>query len=438
MSSSPVIDQQDPVKAVSTFESYPEIEMTDSNDELGLKMYCFKEGVTESSDPFVLSTRGTVTHNGTVVMKTFGYTPEYSDQDASKISTRTNGEDFNEYLILESKEGALIRLFYLQEKWHICTHRKLDAYRSRWSSKESFGQIFERGVVGFFRSHPEHLAKLFSPHLSASTQGSTSTLAASTSGLPTTTSTDSELFSAFLGGLDKTWCHTFLVSNTKQNRIVCDAPDTPSVDYVGSFSPDGEQCTFLDSLIPCPDRLPVFSVTELVEYVRNVPPKRAQGVFVMTPNGYFKVTSTAYKNLYNLRGNCSSVKFRYLQLRTIGPKAADFTALYPDHMDTFRDYEETISAISRDVHAAYINRFIKKQYTVVSPDEYAIIKICHGRHIQDRNYKVTLDRVYEVLTNSDPVMLNRMIKNKKNPKPLIDPRAGSSSSQAEQPVETPQ
>ncbi len=32
-------------------------------------------------------------------------------------------------------EGTLIRIFYFNDKWIITTHRKLDAFKSKWGSE---------------------------------------------------------------------------------------------------------------------------------------------------------------------------------------------------------------------------------------------------------------------------------------------------------------
>ena len=39
-------------------------------------------------------------------------------------------------------EGALIRIFYANGQWNLCTKKMLDAFKAKWSSEKSFGQMF--------------------------------------------------------------------------------------------------------------------------------------------------------------------------------------------------------------------------------------------------------------------------------------------------------
>ncbi len=53
----------------------------------------------------------------------------------------------NDWTITEAIEGTLIRIFYFNDKWIITTHRKLDAFKSKWGSEKSFGDIFKEAVM---------------------------------------------------------------------------------------------------------------------------------------------------------------------------------------------------------------------------------------------------------------------------------------------------
>ncbi len=50
----------------------------------------------------------------------------------------------NDWTITEAIEGTLIRIFYFNDKWIITTHRKLDAFKSKWGSEKSFGDILKK------------------------------------------------------------------------------------------------------------------------------------------------------------------------------------------------------------------------------------------------------------------------------------------------------
>ncbi len=41
-------------------------------------------------------------------------------------------------------EGNIKQNFYFNDKWIITTHRKLDAFKSKWGSEKSFGDILKK------------------------------------------------------------------------------------------------------------------------------------------------------------------------------------------------------------------------------------------------------------------------------------------------------
>lgn len=384
-----------PIISRQVINDFSEIEKVDSEESSGLEMFSYKEGTTETSSEIARQTRGIVYKEDKIIMKTFGYTPEFSEHQSEQINSYLAETDLSTCKIFESREGALIRVFFDTNKWYITTHRKLDAFRSKWSSKESFGSIFERSLVYRYSTNPE-----FQNFIGL--QGATN---------PET------ILELFLNKLDKSLVHTFLISNTEENRIVCNSPLQPVSNYVGSFSPDGNTYTFINNFVETPREMTFSSVTEMCEYVNGVNPRLVQGVIVITPTlKYFKVINNQYRLMYELRGNCSSIKFRYLQLRTNGAKITSFLSLYPLYQNDFIEYENILSQISKRIHQAYIARFIHKQYARVTPDEYRVIRECHGQHITNRSYIVTAERIKESLNKQSPVTLNRMIKEFKNPK----------------------
>lgn len=46
-----------------------------------------------------------------------------------------------------AREGTTIRVFNHKDKWYCTTHRKIDAFRSRWGNTKSFGEIFAENVL---------------------------------------------------------------------------------------------------------------------------------------------------------------------------------------------------------------------------------------------------------------------------------------------------
>ena len=89
--------------------------------------------------------------------------------------------------------------------------------------------------------------------------------------------------------------------------------------------------------------------------------------------------------------------------------------LYPKHIKFFEEYENILLKISNKLYQCYINRFIKKIYTTVSPEENIILKKCHSWHNEDKEKnKISKEKVMEVINKLDSIVLNRLIKINKN------------------------
>lgn len=360
-------------------KSNQDISVTDSNDLFDVYYY---NNCDDSSPEELKNVRGVVfTKEGDLVMRSFGYTPEYSTDNLVQIP------NFQKCICFESQEGALIRLFCHESKWYVATHRKLDAYHSKWSSKYSFGEMFENAI--------RHL------------HGTNSTIHDWIGEVEHS----EDIINKFFTKLNPAHQYMFLIRNSEENRIVCINPDTPTVYYAGSFWNQGNTFGFDDIPIEKPRQLEFNSIDELKNFVDNCEYTAIQGVIVFTPeNRIFKVLNSTYLEYYNIRDNCPSVKFRYLQLRNDPRKVEQLKILYPKYIPDFEKYENIIETLAKQIHQSYIARFVNKHYSKISSDLYMVTRICHGMHIANRNVKVTLDLVKEILNRQSDVYLNRVIK----------------------------
>ena len=114
------------------------VKIFDSNDNVSL--YCYTDCNIE--DSFKLKQcRGVVfDKEGNLVMKAFPFTAEFTHDQTEELEQTI--QDVSNCVCYDSHEGVLIRVFY-HEKWYASTQRRLDAFRSKWASKESFGHSFK-------------------------------------------------------------------------------------------------------------------------------------------------------------------------------------------------------------------------------------------------------------------------------------------------------
>jgi hypothetical protein len=358
------------------------VRLTDSDENNGLELYCYVHCST-ADNPLLQQCRGVVFDKDKVVMKAFPYTVEYSHTDTDCL------EDFSSCIkdcaFYDSHEGTLIRMFYFDKKWYTSTHRKLNAFRSKWASRESFGSSFKRAL--------EYEITVNEKLKQSIPEG------------------DEGMLERFQSTLDKEKQYMFLVRNCPENRIVCKSPNNPTVYHVGTFV-DG----VLDLNVSCnlnfPTKHNFNSVEELVNYVENVDIRYLQGIICFAPNNkQYKIMHKEYQNLFKARGNEPSIKFRYLQIRMNRHTSDILYHLYPELRLVFEETENSIYEIAKNIYTAYVQRFIKKRFVTVPAEEFAVIRECHKWHEENRIVnRISVDKVINVLNQQSPTNINRMIR----------------------------
>ncbi len=361
-------------------ESMTNVKLVDTDN--GLDYFCYiKCGPTDTEN--TKRSRGIGFHGDKLITSCFPYTYEYTKRD---LPDTLFVEGFDKLLFYDAYEGSIIRMFYFGDKWYTSTNRKLDANKSKWSSRESFGHFFTQALD----SEIEHNEKLRNslPVIDGKTN-----------------------LERFQDTLDKDKQYMFLLLNNDQNRIVCLTPSRPTIYHVGTFI-NGELSMNEDINIPYPTKHNFTSVDDIFDYVDNIDFNKLQGIIIFAPdNTQYKIFNQEYYEYYRVRGNEPSIKFRYLQVRMDKRYNNLMHCLYPSFSAIFEEYENIIYNISKQIHKAYFDRFIKNEYVKVPPEEFNVIKYCHSWHLEDRiNNKINLNKVIEILNQQQPTNINKMIR----------------------------
>jgi hypothetical protein len=327
---------------------------------------------SNDSDEFTKQCRGLVFKEEKLFLRGNAYADEIVHNEHGKIAETL--KNLEEWTYFPAYEGALIRMFYTNDKWFVSTHRKLDAFRSKWSSRESFGAIFEKSIK-------------------------------QDTGLS---------LEEFKQKLDKTKQYMFLVRNQQDNRIVCLPPgeDETHVFHIGTWQ----------NLMPSDDDVGVkkpqpfitfSSVVDLATTVNSLDPWHYQGIICFGPdNKQVKILNKDYVSLFKVRGNEASVKFRYLQLRKDKTMKSRLEKLYPEMAESFHEYEIILSDIAAKIYKAYVDRFVNKIFTIVPQEEFLVIRACHEKY-KATHQPVTRMDVTDALNAQPPSNLNHMIKRQK-------------------------
>ena len=332
---------------------------------------------------------------GNVIVQSFGYTEEYTHTQVPELEKKL-GE--SEWIYHYSVEGTLLRMFYHHEQWYLCTHKKLNAFKSRWSCKQTFGELLEQGLEEIYEK-PDAITWLQEK-------------------LPT----------------DKVYF--FLVRSNQQNRIVCHTQHiqkNESIVFLGFYTPssvdsDSPLCFQFYEKNTLPPPLDVLnrlesplcvppqsfsSVQQLCETVSTMDPFLLQGIIAFRKEGMesVKILNAEYVKYYEVRGNNPNLRFRYLEVRNDPEKLQLLYVLYPKFTILFEEYESALYDIARVIYQFYVNRYIKNQYVTLPREEYLLLKKCHQWYLEDRkNNRIFTQKVLEILAHEPPLHLYKMIK----------------------------
>lgn len=370
------------------------IKLYDSSDN-NLELYSYTE-CDKNSEPIVRATRGLILKENEVIFRGFSYTPEYSMEDLGELEELKNiiNDKLGECKIFDSHEGTLLRFFYVNDKWVVSTHHRLDAFKSRWGSRYTFGNMF------VYYLHKEYE---YNENLQEKMKD-----------VPDVDKMDkNEFYNAFLDQLDKNHKYMFFIKNNDENRLVCSTCDdeVPLIYHVGTYV-ENKLVFDYNVGLTFPHLHNFSSWNEIEEYVKDIDYMSLQGVILFVDDHQqYKILNKAYSQLKTARGNEPSVKFRYLKVRNNKDYVDALYYLYPKKVEIFEKMENTINEIGNYIYDSYIRRFIKKEYVIVPKEEYEVVKECHTWHLSDKSQnRISFEKVMEVLNWQHPSSLNKMIK----------------------------
>lgn len=324
--------------------------------------------------------KGVVFENNKKVMDAFPRVKSLIVSDNELLGDLTD-DIVAKSVFYDHHEGALIRVYYANNGWNVSTQKKIDAFRSRWSGGMSFGELWSQAIKLEMEDKPESFEQ-----------------------------SDNHLL-AFFNTLDKEKQYLFIIRHNEDNRIVCKAPEKPTVYHVGTYiknvlDPDDE----INITKPAKYRFP--TVDALRSHVLSLDSTKISGCIGATNRQkWYKIQNKEYYRLEKVRGNEPSLRFRYLQVRLDPDLVDDLFMLFPSYAHIFDECEDSIYAIAKYIHRAYMDRFIRRQFITLDREFFTIMRLCHDWHKEDRqNNKVDLDKVIDVLNTRYDHVLNKMIR----------------------------
>jgi len=391
-----------------------------------IELYCFenRDSRTAVMNNFIF--------NGEQLFLT-GY-PYSIELTAADFITTNNPQDFqfNECRFFEAHEGTLIRVFNIDDKWYTSTNRRLDAFNSKWAAKTTtFGLHFANAVQENIRAlNDDEFFEEDDDSLEEKKKRCRNYL--------------NETYEA---NLDKSKKYMFLLEPCKEERIVC-TTSSPRFFNIGVF--DKENNISLDEDVtmgfPVPKPKEIFfnDVKDMLDALSGVDHLRIQGFIAIQrskdhQDKHFKILNDQYKYYSDLRGNTSSISFRFLELdyqNTIinlkhgtnhqttsqtQKMLADFCRMYQFDSRPLLEYIWT--TIAKDLYNKYYNRYITKGHAdpSITQKQDMILKQIHNHYVEsvkdNHRQNTTRTRINDILSMQKPSVLNQLIgEYKKNDK----------------------
>lgn len=323
------------------------VEKTDDNSDLQIYSYA---SCDNNSPDDIKAYRGLVFDGSMLIASSLGFTPEYNEETIPEM-------DLSNYSFFQAEEGTLLRVFF-HKKWYLSTHRKLDAFKSRWGSNESFGEIFLKCVQTSFEDFTENL----------------------------------NIYNVYF----------FLIRNTKETRIVSHPPETYCVYHIGTLI-SNETFDMTHTIgLPKQQELSFSSVEDIRGYVTTCDPFKTQGVIAFNKDGsgkHIKIISSMYQNYVRIRNNEPDVGFRFLELwrDQSSPLFHTFLAMYPQYVNRIMTVTNYSYKIAKHLHNLYFKKFVKKEKMVCQKDEWSILSNVHQWFWEERtSRKVTFEVMYKM------------------------------------------
>ncbi len=354
------------------------IQVTDEFD--GLTVHHFTD-CDYTSPVEIKAMRGIIKDEDTVVCQTFPFTPELRE-DHSELSSLLDPFLKKNSKVFQSLEGTLLRIWFRTKndhpnggEWFLSTHRKLDAFFSRWGSDSTYGEYFVCTLLRAATIHPQ-LQNV-------------------------------NTFEEYASRLNKNKVYVLLLRTSKENRVVCTSQDYTTLYTVGAFDREHNFAFEYPSSVPetifpsIPEiTIEPWSVEGVRETVSRIAPFDYQGVIFIDESGEtLKVLNNSYEEMVQLRGNVPNVLLRYIQLRNGNDteQAIRYQELYRDFSDEFVTFERVLREISFNLHKKYILRFVHHKIAMVPPEQYQVLRELHQQYLANKNRIVTHDVVLQYL-----------------------------------------
>ena len=358
------VDQENPEDDSVLLCEIKKNEITMTDDDGKFQVYCAQDIGTEFGNLI----RGYIFQDEKLVYRGFPFTEEMTTAETNRLALL----DLKTLNTSWSYEGSIVKFLYLDNKWYVTTHRRLDAFSSKWSSKTSFGVLFVQALSKY--------------------------------GYDDLTS--------FTNILDKNTRYHFLLINNEENRVVvrCELQKEKIYLVLTTDEKDVPIKGVTVENIPVNPIVKFETMKELIEAVENIDPFEKQGIFLFSDDyrRQYRILNTIYSDYQSIRNNCSCLKFCYAVNRNDPEKCRKFLLIYPQAKDIADWYEKRLEVIAEELFAVYKQRHIRHQRVPQTHERHGILRRLHFDY-KRTTQKVTLTIVKQTMNNYIPSLLFKIV-----------------------------
>ena len=298
--------------------------------------------------------------------------------------------DNRELIVQQVFEGTLIRVFYHDDGWKICTKKMLNAYNAKWSSNKSFGEMFE---------------EVFSNYLD------------------------------YFANMNKNYCYSFLMGHNQNNIIEIENNyiiHLNTIDLLNNIVINDKIDIHeknIKHISNYEQKINIMDKEELMNFIdqcrSNTEIYSEIGYMFLNKNRNIcqKFIKNNFKEMREIWGNTNNRLFQYLHLRKNHEKLKKYLEYFKKDKDILLEYENYLMNIASYILNIYRNKHISKTITSVPLYIRDIIYKVHGLYKQTKN-KVSFQDINIILYDLDEKRFCSIINNiEKERKAQIEEKA---------------
>ena len=270
--------------------------------------------------------------------------------------------------ILPSINGTLIRTFYYKDTLYFATKKCINANHAYWSSKKSFGQMFQECLDVY---------------------------------------KDKISLDNFSGGYN----HFFIMQHLENDNIL-PIPGNNLV-HISTFNLNKNEFKVQYFGISKPQFIEIRdkATLEIMIHKKTI---NFEGYVLFNKNEmglvHQKIIFPSYINRSQLYGNTRSRLFRFLEIQNNVDLVRDYLDRFPNQKDLFYEYEQKLLSFCKNLHETYLNIRVKK---IPNYDYNKKLGKClytlHGLYLK-HHQPITLTTVVNYIKPLDTKLLMYLLK----------------------------